>query len=148
MTARAIIFRVHGEPIPQGSMRAFVAGGRAKVRPDNKRCNPWRSDVAAVAARTMDGAPLLEGPVAIEMAFALPRPEKVPKARRGRPAAKPDMDKLARAVLDALTGVVFTDDAQVCELAARKMYREPSRGPGVVVEVRELDWPHALEVTS
>ena len=35
-------------------------------------------------------------------------------------SVRPDLDKLARAVLDALTGIVWVDDDQVVELAYRK----------------------------
>ncbi len=47
----------------------------------------------------------------------------------------PDVDKLARCALDALSGVVIKDDAQVVELYARKRYGEPER---LEVAVHEL----------
>ena len=39
----------------------------------------------------------------------------------------PDVDKLARAALDALTGIVFKDDSQINRLIAVKGYGEPER---------------------
>ena len=42
-------------------------------------------------------------------------------------AVMPDIDKLARCALDALTGIVFEDDAQVTELRLRKGFGEPER---------------------
>ena len=49
---------------------------------------------------------------------------------------KPDVDKLARAGLDAMTGVVFSDDAQVTEALVGKVYGET---PGLMCEVRWSD---------
>jgi Holliday junction resolvase RusA-like endonuclease len=52
------------------------------------------------------------------------------------PVVRPDADKLLRAVLDALTGRVWADDAQVVVATARKRYArfmEPAR---VVIVIR------------
>lgn len=48
----------------------------------------------------------------------------------------PDIDKLARAALDALTGVAFLDDKQVAVLRASKEYSDDR--PGLHVAIREL----------
>ena len=47
----------------------------------------------------------------------------------------PDIDKLARCALDALTGIVFRDDAQIVDLHATKRYGEPERAE---LTIREL----------
>jgi len=39
-----------------------------------------------------------------------------------RPKSKPDLDNVAKAILDALNGVVYKDDSQICELFVKKMY--------------------------
>jgi len=43
------------------------------------------------------------------------------------PVVKPDVDKLARALLDALTGVAYGDDAQVVEMHVCKTYGDDAR---------------------
>lgn len=48
---------------------------------------------------------------------------------------KPDLDKIVRAVLDACTGVVWRDDAQVYWVEAEKVY---GPRPGVDVTVCTL----------
>ena len=53
------------------------------------------------------------------------------------PAGMPDIDKLARAALDAMTGVVWSDDAQVSDLRVRKDYCELGQQPGCSVTVTE-----------
>lgn len=143
MTAR-IAFDVAGLPVPQGSTRAFVTkGGKAIVTHDNGgNLRAWREAIATEARGA--AASLLEGPVAVRATFLLPRPAGH-SGRRGLlpsapafPVRKPDGDKLGRALLDALTGVVFLDDAQVVDLIVRKRYADPNLQPGVTVVVSEL----------
>jgi crossover junction endodeoxyribonuclease RusA len=136
---RGTIFEVRGIPIPQGTARAFVAGGRAYLATDANRTNSpigsWRSAIRDTAQRVMGEQPLIAGPVEVTATFAMPRPASLPK-RVTQPDAKPDLDKLARALLDAMTGVVIRDDAQVVGLQLRKRY--DSDQPGVSVHVREI----------
>ena len=74
--------------------------------------------VGREAARAMKGAgfPLMLGRVAIGLRFYITPTKggKAPGRLRG------DVDKLARAALDALTGVVYADDEQVTTLLAGK----------------------------
>ena len=48
--------------------------------------------------------------------------KKIPKDRLGEPTTPPDIDKLIRAGLDALTAVAYRDDAQVTFVRAWKRY--------------------------
>jgi Holliday junction resolvase RusA-like endonuclease len=48
---------------------------------------------------------------------------------------KPDLDKLLRALKDALKGVIYRDDSQVVRVVTSKDY---SPAPGVIVTVRQL----------
>jgi Holliday junction resolvase RusA-like endonuclease len=53
-----------------------------------------------------------------------------------RPAVKPDLDKLARAVLDGITaGGAIHDDAQVCHLTVEKVYADDHLVPGATIRV-------------
>ena len=135
----AISFTVHGVAAPAGSKRGFVKGGRVVITDDSKRSRPWKAQVADAAAAAMEtqgplfeGA-LLVGPLSLRITFFLPRPKGHIGARGVKPSAppypavKPDVSKLVRAVEDALTGVVWRDDAQVVAQFARKLYGEPAR---------------------
>ena len=74
------------------------------------------------------------GPVNVSIHFYIKRPKTV---KREYPCVKPDLDNLAKSVLDAVNGFVFKDDAQICDLKLRKeyvdydpkivLYCEPSR---------------------
>lgn len=135
-----VVFVVHGEPIPQGSTKAFVnpRTHRAIVTSDNKRTRPWRALIDD-AARQVCPEPL-RGPVVVKARFTMPRPKSRPK-RDLWPDRKPDLDKLARALLDALTGPVLVDDSQVVALDVQKLYvghPRALRDPGAVVEVQAV----------
>src|SRR6266508_1473186 len=128
-----IAFQVHGLPVPQGSTRSYVVNGKPVITSAAKGLSSWRRLVADVAQRFAPMEPW-QGPVAIELHFGIPKPKSAPKKRRVWPDKRPDLDKLCRAVFDALTYVVFADDSQVVEIAASKDYGPP----GVVVEVRKI----------
>ncbi len=132
-TETVIGFTVHGLPIPQGSTRAWVVNGKPIITSSAKGLTTWRRLVADVAQNYAPKEPW-EGPVGIELHFGIPKPKSAPKRRRVWPDKRPDLDKLTRAVLDALTYVVFADDSQVIDLRASKDYGPP----GVVVEVRRI----------
>jgi Holliday junction resolvase RusA-like endonuclease len=133
-----IEFRVYGQPIPQGSMKAFVVRGRPVLTSDNPRTRPWKHTVLLVARDAMHGAPPFTGPVNVNLWFYLSRPKSAPKGRV-LPTVKPDLDKLVRAVLDALTAAgVWTDDSQVCNLIASKCY-ETGTGFPPHADIRVFD---------
>lgn len=97
------------------------------------RLKAWRSAVAGQAAIAWDGEPIAAA-VHVGLRFVFPRPASA--RRRVWPSVKPDLDKLTRAVLDALTGSLIVDDAQVVSLRAVKEYS--AVGAGVVVVVRAM----------
>src|SRR5437773_12459326 len=111
-----ITFQVHGLPVPQGSTRSWVVNGKPVITSAAKGLATWRRLVADVAQRFAPDAPWL-GPVGIELHFGIPKPKSAPKKRRVWPDKRPDLDKLCRAVFDALTYVIFADDSQVVEIA-------------------------------
>jgi Holliday junction resolvase RusA-like endonuclease len=60
-------------------------------------------------------------------------------SKRAYPIVPPDLDKLARAVLDGIgqSEVIWGDDSQVIELAATKVYAD-NRAPGAIIVISEL----------
>lgn len=146
-TPPAFEMTVRGEPAPQGSKRGFVNKhtGRVAMVESSKKVGPWRDDVKAAAENARDAAlSALDGPLYAEIIFTLPKPKSAPKTRQIWPDRKPDLDKLARAVFDALRAAgVYTDDARVVELRTAKRY--PLEGqdalvtPGAVVRLWPLD---------
>jgi Holliday junction resolvase RusA-like endonuclease len=128
-------FTVYAKPQPQGSAKAFVTKeGKAIVTSDNTKLKPYRHTVTAVVRQECidQGWNLpLAGkhvPCSIGLKFFFERPPSIPK-RRVEMVVKPDIDKLIRATLDALKGVLFADDAQVVALSPSpsKHYGSPER---------------------
>lgn len=140
MTAPTVlVFTAYGLPVPQGSTRAFVVKGRAVTTSASTGLMPWRDTIASAArsAMALDGTALLDGPLFVAATFTLPRPASRPQRDR-YPDRRPDLDKLARGLLDGLTGPVFRDDACVVALRCEKRYvgdPEALREPGVFVRV-------------
>lgn len=141
----AILVRVLGLPAPQGSKRAFVRGGRAMLVESSAKVAPWRQDVKHAAMAAMGDAPPFEGPVRLAMTFLFPRPKGHMGAKGVRPSAplahtvRPDIDKLTRSTLDALTGVLFRDDSQVCGLSVSKVWcNVDADRPGAIIEASDL----------
>jgi crossover junction endodeoxyribonuclease RusA len=129
-----ITFRVASVPVPKGSMRAWVRGKHAVLTSDNKGLKGWEAVVRAQAQAHV--GQLEPGPLSVSLAFALPRTKSLPKRSERPHQTKPDLDKLARAVLDALTGVAFNDDAQVTALGCSKRYALAGEQPGVLVSLQ------------
>lgn len=128
---------VPGKSQPQGSK---VRNRFSGVREDNKELGPWRERVALQASADMHSlgyvpVPAKE-PVLVTCQFVLPRLASAPKTRPHPPATtKPDLDKLVRAILDALTGPVLFDDGQVIEIRASKSRAGVDAEPGVWIQV-------------
>ena len=125
-------FIVRGLPQPKGSTRAFVRNGRACVTSASKGLPAWTNAIATAASVGMGQRPVFAGPCIVWATFALPRPKSAPK-RITRPATRPDLDKLLRALLDGCTGVVWRDDAQVVQVIALKVFGDVL-GASVTIE--------------
>jgi len=135
---RDLSFVTIGLPAPQGSKNKW--GGE-----DNKRVKPFRDSVSADAATALNGAAMFTGPVEVYATFHFPRPKS--HYRTGKLAdtirddapkyvsTKPDLDKLCRAVGDALGGVVLRDDSQIIQWVASKVYGDPVRTFITIMEV-------------
>lgn len=125
-----IKFFVLGRPVPQGSVRSFETKGGQHITAVTGNLQRWRGDIRDRATR-LDMA-RLDGPVAMVLAFDFERPpshfnKAGTTVRAGAPPYPSlDLDKLCRAVLDALTGIAYRDDSQVVTLAATKTYQAPS----------------------
>lgn len=130
---------VSGTPKPQGSKRAFKhkTTGNVVMVEDNKNVRDWRSDMKNVAGAEFADTPPFEGPVTVMVVFHMPRPKSHPKTKQTWPTSKPDVDKLLRAVLDALTGIAFKDDSQVTMLTGVKAWDQdhPLGRAGALIKV-------------
>lgn len=148
-----------GFPVSFPTFAALVK--RVSLTSDNAQLVSWRSRIAfeahVVRRRSFKERQLVDdnkslwptGPVFAALTFTMTRPtslrgrelaERIGAAGTIWPCVRPDIDKLARAVLDALTGVLWTDDGQVCALEVEKHYleaRDAAEVEGVTITVRD-----------
>lgn len=139
-------FEVQGKPITQGNKTMMISASTGKPimlegkgKKAQEEFETWRDTVRTMATLAMRKAKLqpLEGPLEVYYRFYLAKPKGKPKWK-WLPDVKPDEDKLARAVNDALTRVVFKDDGQICKSTVEKMYALPPRQPGVIIGVKPI----------
>lgn len=120
-----ISFWVDGIPVPQGSLKS-VGHHRLKHANDGL-LRPWREALAWHAREARPEGWVLDGAFHISLDFCFLRPKSSPK--REWMTTRPDLDKLVRAVLDGITGIVVRDDSQVTHIVASKRY---ANTPGVL----------------
>ncbi len=122
------VFRVKGDPQPKGSTRSFVVNGRPITTSANPRAKDWEKVIRFCLQEFPVG--LIDGPVLVDLDFFLARPGSAPQ-KVTQPAKRPDLDKLIRAALDAMTGIVFKDDGQVTAILAVKKFATETDPPGL-----------------
>lgn len=148
----AVRFRVFGMPAPKGSMRAVyrlsASGkliGSVQVIPDNPPAlKRWSLAVAGSARAAVHRHPqpfFRARPLACEITFVLERSTARAKKADWAHYAQGDLDKLVRATLDPMEGLVFDNDRRIVELTARKRYEEAGAGVplGAMVDCWPLD---------
>lgn len=149
-------FFVPGKPQPGGSKRPFIPrykDGSFVRRKDgsvmvntvesNPKANDWRASVKQFAGEAYKEPPTRE-PLGVAAYFYLARPKghlnskgQVKSSAPPCPTSKPDGTKLWRSTEDALTGVVWVDDAQIVIQNVIKLYSLDGR-IGAKIEVFRL----------
>ena len=117
---------------------------RGKMIDSNPTLKPWRNAVALEASRY--GQNKITGPVRLSVSFMFERPKShltksgLAKSAPLQPIYKPDLDKLTRAVGDALSVNchLLQDDSQITEIKATKRYCLGSEEPGALIQIDEL----------
>jgi Holliday junction resolvase RusA-like endonuclease len=133
---------VMGTPAPKGSNRAMVRGGKAVFVPGGSKTNQdalqsWAGQCRLAAQSFVHGqmAPLFtQTALAVAITFRLKRPGGHWAKSGGlkssaplTPSVKPDIDKLSRSTLDALSGSIFDDDSRIVRLTVAKEYAQPGQ---------------------
>lgn len=141
MSQDYVTFTCHGAPVSQGS---HVAWHGRVVAVNDRQLSNWR---AMVRARALQAAAAcgwgtnFDGPVIVSARFNLRRPKK---PRWPTPAVRPDLDKLARAVGDAITKSskhgdgLISEDSRIIEWQISKHYTDALHAEGVEVTVSKV----------
>lgn len=159
-----VSFRVYGTPAPGGSKNAFVPTnkqGQPFRRPNGsiivnvvddagKRNKAWKGIVANYSKIAMSRKQIITCACSTEITFYMHRPNShfgskgwVPYVKPSAPkypAVKPDTLKLARSTEDAMTGIVYEDDALSVDLILKKRYCDhtfPQEGCIITVRLME-----------
>ena len=145
---QVVRFEVPGEPMGQPRHRTRRQGGRL-VQYDPPRSKAYKAVLQHHAMlelrRVGRERPAFEGPldVAILATFTLARShhrKRAPRPRTWR-ATKPDIDNVAKIVLDACNGILWRDDEQVAMLTVRLWTGAQGEPPSLKVQVAQLDPP-------
>lgn len=130
-----IEFTVPGEPQGKARPRVTQYGTYTPKKTVNYEKAIKNAFLSAGGRRT-------ESPVKVSITAYYKIPKSASKAKTESmecgdilPTKKPDLDNIAKCVCDALNGVAYKDDAQVCSLNVKKRY---SREPCIIVSIKEL----------
>jgi Holliday junction resolvase RusA-like endonuclease len=150
---------ISGIPKPGGSKRVFLnrRTGRPIVTDDAGKGNKeWKQQVAFFAQQAYTDEPL-RIPLRVTFAFVFARPQSHYGSGRNAqlirasapefPAVRPDCTKLVRAAEDALTGILWHDDALIVQQDCSKSYAGQLR-PGLYLTVEAARSDSAVPLTS
>jgi len=138
----SISFIVVGEPKAQPRPRAFARPGLGARVYDPGTAEGWKSLIAEAARPYLPAEPF-DCPIGLSIEFNMPRPKRL--LRKCDPegpirhTAKPDLDNLSKAVMDALTAIgIWRDDSQVSSTTVSKWYVSKGQRPGAIIGVATL----------
>lgn len=123
----AIYFVVDGPAVGKGRPRVSTIAGKPRMYTPAKTL-AWERLVADAAAGAMGSMLPSEHPWSIRICIFAPVPASWPRRRQVaaleglEQPGKPDLDNVAKAVLDGLNGIVYRDDKQVTRLVVEKRY--------------------------
>ena len=127
-----VTLRISGSPVSQPRQRhAMIAGHLRNYTPAKHPVQVFKYAIQCEAIKFFTGTPTTE-PVKLSLTFVFSRPKVhyrtgryADEMRKDAPewhTHKPDIENCAKACLDALTGIVYKDDSQVCSLHITKKY--------------------------
>lgn len=133
-------FTVPGVPVPKARPR-FTRTGNTYTP-----AKTVAHEAAVMTAYRAAGGNLLQGALRVEIELVMPIPKSTPKKLLASllwHRKRPDVDNLAKTVLDALNGVAYGDDGQVCWLVVMKTYGQE---PHTEITIEELKHGGELDV--
>jgi len=145
-----IRFQIPMDPMAQPRVKARRLGNIVQIyTPENAAVQAYKTAIAEAFTRA---APDLEkpynGPVALGIVFTFKRPQS--RLNEVVHTIKPDVDNLAKAVMDALNSVAWHDDSQVIRLSVSKRWapiifggssgrKKMSADPNIEINISFLD---------
>ena len=115
-------------PVPKGRPKFTIMKGASgdfvKVYTPKKTVDAENKIKSMMLAVGFD--PIEKGtPIFVDLEFGMPIPKSATKKQvQSGHIKKPDIDNLAKTVLDAMNGLIYHDDSQITSLEMRKIYAE------------------------
>jgi Holliday junction resolvase RusA-like endonuclease len=135
-----VCFTVEGEPKGKGRPRFRRTKNFVQTYTDAKT-KSYEQQIKDAATRAMGESEPLETPLSVFLYVRFSVPKSYSKQRtkdclsgKEKHTKKPDVDNVAKQILDSMNNVVYKDDVQVIFLNVKKLY---SAVPGVDILVRE-----------
>ena len=146
----SIDFTVYAVPVAQPRQRHRIIqtkGGKLfahNYTPKRDPVNAFKFMVKQEALHLMaDRLGVMQGPLGFDLLVYLPRSKKFDAKKYGHGAiwhsGQKDFDNLAKSVTDALQGIVFNNDGQICWAVIKKYYHERGGKPRVEISIRQLE---------
>lgn len=136
----AIKFTINIKPEPQARPR-FSSRGSFVQTYDPPKSKKYKKKVIEIAKQYAPSSPI-SNPIRMGIVFYVPIPKSKSKVWRQRaiagkeyPAVRPDIDNYAKAILDALNGIIFSDDGKIVELQIFKRYSDFPRTEIIIKEL-------------
>ena len=132
-----IAFTIYGKPQPKQRPRVLRSG----ITYTPKETVLYEAQVvqAAKESETLPQSPIQDKPLKMILWCYYPIPqswtkEKKTLAARGKVyhTSRPDIDNLAKIIMDALNGIAYKDDALIAELVIHKLYSDEPRAEVVI----------------
>jgi hypothetical protein len=138
---KIVKFTVPGKAV--GKQRPRFSRTYTGVRTYTPRKTQEYEDLVRISYRAVSKQKL-EGAISATIYGYFEPPKSISKKQREQMLKgdisyikKIDSDNLAKSILDALNGVAYDDDAQVCLLIVQKLYAETARVEVVLEEIGE-----------
>ena len=134
-----IKFTVYGTPIPQPRPKVSTVNGMARAYvPAKHPIHAWRDSIAAAYPGEK-----LEGALQMRVYFFMPRPKAKLWKTKPMPAymhtGSIDIDNLFKSIGDALNGIAYQDDGQICDLRVGKMVCSGYEQPRAEIYIKRLE---------
>lgn len=122
-----LVFSITGEPRGKGRPRVDTRGRFPRIHTDSKTIK-YERNVAKVAKLAMGARQPIDGPVSVSLRFRFALPKSMPKYQQRAILAGeraytggPDVDNLAKSILDGLNEIAFIDDRLIVRLFTTKV---------------------------
>lgn len=134
-----IAFTIPGKPQPKERPRVTKSG--YTFTPPRTKEYEAKVIEQAKKSQLLPQSPLTT-PLKMILWFYYPIPtswskkkQELARRKQIQPAKRPDIDNLAKLIMDALNGVAYVDDAQIVQLVINKQYDEEPRAEVLIDEI-------------